>query len=237
MMGPQPATYTYAWTNPPRPRLTTSRTELRDIVIAYVVLTFDLLILYSGVTVLAGGSASTLLSPAHLLWIPIAMTAAFTGFVAHEMAHKITAQRRGFWAEFRMSPMGLVISFISAFIGFLWAAPGATVVGGIGPYDVRNWGITSLAGPLTNFGFAALFYVGAIGLFLGGSTLYIWLLFLAFINTWFGTFNLLPFGPLDGAKVRRWDSALWLDAIVLSGAFTVICLLAYFVFQSPFLAW
>ncbi len=236
-MGPQPAPYGYAWTSTARARLTTSPTELRDIAIAYVVLTIDLLILYSGSTVLLGGAATGLFTSASPILIVVSATAAFTGFVAHEMAHKITAQRRGFWAEFRMSPMGLAISFVSAFIGILWAAPGATVVGGIAPYDLRNWGVTSLAGPLTNIGFATVFYVGAIGLFLAGSGFFVWLLFLAFINTWFGTFNLLPFGPLDGAKVRRWDSSLWLDVFVVSAGLTAICALALFVYGSPFLAW
>lgn len=230
--------YSYTWTpaRPPVSHISTSRTELTQIAIAYVVLTFDLLLIFGGAGVLYGGSTAYL--TAHLLPLVLtAATAAFTGFVAHELAHKVVAQRRGFWAEFRLSPFGLVFSVITAALGFLWAAPGATMVSGMSQIDLPNWGRTSLAGPLTNVSFGAVFFAGAVGLFLAHSPYTIWLMVLAFVNTWFGTFNLLPFGPLDGAKVLRWSTGIWAAAIVGIGAFTAVVALGLYVYGSPLLAW
>lgn len=227
MTGTGPSRYAYTWTTaaPPRaPVHTTSRVELRDIAIAFVVLTFDLTILFSGGSALAGraGDVSVITWPVLL----IAAGAALSGFVAHEMAHKFVAQRLGFWAEFRMSVMGLVFSVITSFIGFLFAAPGATMVGGMSSVDRREWGETSLAGPLTNVAFASIFF--------GVSTLTVahygevtaGLLFLAFINTLFAGFNMLPLGPLDGAKVFRWSIPLWVTIFVTVLVVGGICYLA-----------
>ncbi len=228
--------FSYTWT-PSTPlvrqgRVTTSRTELMQIGIAYVVLSFCLLILLSGSSVLFGTGGSGLLSVTPVI-VVVAAVAALTGFVAHEMAHKIVAQRLGFWAEFRLSPMGLFIAIFTAFLGLLFAAPGATMVGGINPADTRNWGRTSLAGPLTNFGFGAIFYLGALGSYWLGSSLVGAFLLLAYINSWFGTFNLFPIGPLDGRKVLRWSTAIWAGSLLLVGAFAVICYLAFFVYGTP----
>jgi Zn-dependent protease len=228
----------YSWTpaRPSAPRLSTSRTELTQIGIAYAVLTLDLVILLSGGGVVFGAGSGFL----SRLSVPIVLAsaaAAFTGFVAHELAHKVVAQRHGFWAEFRMSPFGLIFSLFTAAVGFLWAAPGATVVSGMSVVDLPNWGRTSLAGPLTNLGFSIVFYAAAVVLFLTGSPWVLLLLLLAWVNGWFATFNLLPFGPLDGAKVLRWRATTWLLSIVGIGAFTAVTTLAYFVYGNPFLGW
>jgi Zn-dependent protease len=145
----------------------------------------------------------------------------------------VTAQRHGFWAEFRLSPFGLILSLVTAAVGFLFAAPGATLVAGIGEHDAGNWGRTSLAGPMSNLAFATAFYGASIG---ASYALPAWvgpLLFLAFINAWFGTFNLVPVGPLDGAKVLRWSTAVWVLALVGTAAATVVSYLAYFGGAGP----
>jgi len=33
------------------------------------------------------------------------------------------------------------------------------------------------------------------------------------INTWLAVFNLIPFGPLDGAKIIGWSKGAWLIAL------------------------
>ena len=222
--------FSYSW-NPPPPatRVTTSRTELLHIGVAYAVLTFDLLLVISGMTILRGGSAGGLLSISPEI-IAAAAGAAATGFVAHEMAHKVVAQRRGFWAEFRVFPMGLMLSLITSAFGWLFAAPGATMVGGIQPSDAPSWGRTSLAGPMTNAAFAAAFYAGAFGTLWWHPAAASWLLFLAFINAWFGAFNLIPFGPLDGRKVLRWSTPVWVVAFAATAAATII---TYVALQGP----
>jgi Zn-dependent protease len=71
--------------------------------------------------------------------------------------HKFVSERYGFQAAFRMWPQGLMLALVlSAFTGFVFAAPGATYIEGYGIKTKEN-GIISLAGPLTNIVIALLF--------------------------------------------------------------------------------
>jgi len=228
--------FNYSWNSPsPSRRITTSRTELLHLGVSYAVLTVCLLLVFSGNTYLGSGFAPPGFVGISATLVVIAALAALSGFVAHELAHKIAAQRRGFWAEFRAAPLGLVMALVTSFLGFILAAPGATVVGGIGEADRQSWGRTSLAGPMTNLVFAAVFYGAATVAYLLGSVLFLWMLVLAFINAWFGTFNLFPYGLLDGRKVYRWDAKVWAGAIALTLAAMVFTVLALYIYQSPLL--
>lgn len=231
--------YYYTWTQsrPGRARVTTSRTELINIAIAYLVLTVDFLLvfvfIFYGVGPLYSGTAA-FLSRISLPLVETAAGAALTGFLFHELAHKVVAQRYGFWAEFRMSVYGLIFSLFTSTFGFLFAAPGATVVSGMSEMDREHWGLTSLAGPASNLGFAAIFYVSSVVAYFLASPYFILLLFLTYINGWFAAFNLIPFGPLDGAKVRRWNGGAWVVMMVVSAAIAGFSYFATFVYQSPF---
>jgi Zn-dependent protease len=226
----------YSWNAPPvRPRVTTSRTELVHLGGAYLVLTGCLLLVFSGNTYLGDGFAPHGFVGISVTLVVVAALAALTGFLAHELAHKVVAQRLGYWAEFRASAYGLVMAVATSALGFILAAPGATVVGGMGGSDLRSWGRTSLAGPMTNASFAAVFYVGSIVAYLLGSILFVWLLVLAFINAWFGTFNLFPFGVLDGHKVFRWRPAVWAGAIAITLAATGLTGYALYFVGTPLL--
>jgi Zn-dependent protease len=204
---------------PPREThgVSTSRTELLHLTIAAVVLTVDIALVRSQVSV--SGVPGGLTFSSFLSSLGVAAIAALTGFVAHEMAHKVVAQRHGFWAEFRMSPAGLFFSVATALFGILLALPGATMIGGMG--DVREWGRTSVAGPAVNLS------EGAVFLAVSFVTVPIWhspilwvsLIFLALVNGIFAAFNLLPIGPLDGRKVLRWNRGVWIASFGLSLVF------------------
>jgi Zn-dependent protease len=215
-----PLTYSYAIPSQPTPgRFATSRKEILHIAVATAVLTADIALISLRSFPFTGGLS--------LRWVDIltalalGASAALTGFVFHELAHKLAAERRGYWAEFRMSPFGLFLSVVTAYLGFLFAAPGATVVQQM--TDRRDWGRTSLAGPTVNLIEGGGFSAAAVTL----ATLHTanWLLppllLLAFFNGWFATFNLLPFGPLDGRKVLQWNGAVWAVAIGVSAALAV----------------
>ncbi|HEY1197400.1 MAG TPA: peptidase [Thermoplasmata archaeon] len=231
--------YYTVWTPaaPPPATHPTSRTELIHVTIAFLVLTADLVIILSGRGLLEGGTLSGLVAPVSLFYVLLAVAAALTGFIAHEMAHKLVARRLGYWAEFRMWPTGLLFSIITSAGGFLFAAPGATVVDGMDPRDRRGWGQTGVAGPVSNLLFAAGFYGASLVTFRIGSDASGALLFLAMINTLFATFNLLPFGPLDGAKVFRWGAGRWAVAFAVAAAFLAISYTALYSYGSPFLGW
>jgi len=230
--------YYSVWTpaTPPPTAHATSRTELIHIGIAFVVLTADLVVILSGRGLLEGGTLEGLFAPLPLSYVLLAIAAALTGFIAHEMAHKLIARRLGYWAEFRMWPTGLIFSIITSAAGFLFAAPGATMVEGMDPRDTRSWGETAVAGPVSNLLFAAAFYGASLATFGPNADVSGALLFLAMINTLFATFNLLPIGPLDGAKVFRWGVARWMLAFAVSVAALAITYSAY-LYGSPFLAW
>jgi Zn-dependent protease len=234
--------FAYTWT-PSRPiasagsGVRTSRTEVVHIGIAFAVLTVDLAFLFSGSSLLFGLAGLGLLTGSWAELVGVAAAAAITGFIAHEFAHKIVAERRGYWAEFRMSLMGLALSFVTVFLlGILWAAPGATVVSGMSPADREGWGRTSIAGPLTNVAFASLFYVGSLATFNWVPVASGALLVLAFINGWWAAFNLIPFGPLDGRKVLSWNAGYWAVVMAGTGALAAICWVALFYYGSPLLA-
>ena len=128
------------------------------------------------------------------------------GFVFHELAHRIVARSYQARAHFVADNMWLIISIVLAFTGFFIAAPGA--VWHWGYLTKQQSGLIALAGPVTNFVLAALFLV------------ILWLIpldpfltlvcFLGYrINAWLGLFNMIPFGPFDGAKVIDWDKVVF----------------------------
>ena len=103
-----------------------------------------------------------------LTYLVIALlTAGILAFVLHELAHKFTAIKFGFWAEFRKNNFMLLVAVaLAALVGFVFAAPGATVIYNIRPdgrvISREENGKISAAGPLTNLllfiPFAALLF-------------------------------------------------------------------------------
>lgn len=200
---------------PPGPHRRFSPLEIRHILISYSVLTLAFFLLWVRVYIIYG------LTPP-LLYVEVGAAsgalAALTGFFAHEMAHKFTAQARGLWSEFRMSPQGLMMALLfSLLLGVLLAAPGATMIAGRGTREEA--GITSIAGPGTNLGEAgicaglllALVRFGHVPWDALGLSI---LSYLVFINCVFAAFNMIPWGPLDGLKVWRWDKGFWVATMV-----------------------
>lgn len=130
-----------------------------------------------------------------------------TGFVFHELAHRTVAIHFGAQAEYRAWSKGLLIAIVSAFIGFIFAAPGAVYIYGQ-HITRRENGLISLAGPLTN-GAIAIFFITTNYLFNLPPLLAIIFSYSAYINMFLGLFNMIPFPPLDGSKIIRWNPLIW----------------------------
>jgi len=163
-----------------------------------------------------GASLFWFISPTEPL-VLLSFAVVFTSsFLLHEIAHKITAQHFGLWAEFRLTAVGALLTLISILSPFKIISPGAVMIAGSG--NRETLGKISLAGPITNLMLSAIF-VGLATLstgYLSALAIYIGL-----INAFFiAFFNLIPFGIFDGQKVFMWNKTVWAAAFLLSLALT-----------------
>jgi len=160
-------------------------------------------------------------SPIYLALLVIIFT---LSFLAHEMAHKFTAQKYGLWAEFRIILLGALLTLISVFTPppFKIISPGAVMIAGFVGKDV--FGRVSAAGPSVNVVFSA-FLLGAAHFISNNTQIYLVLVYSGFINAWMALFNLIPIGLLDGAKVFFWNKKIWLLMFVASAVLTFYSLL------------
>ena len=146
-------------------------------------------------------------------------------FFIHEIAHKVTAQRRGLWAEFRLTVWGAVLTSLSIFLPFKIISPGAVMLSG--PANMDDIGKISIAGPTTNIVLSTVF----LGLTFVPS-LNPWLSWVfavgAFFNGYIAVFNLIPIGILDGFKIFHWNKAVWAVAFAVSVALTIMGFLVYY---------
>jgi len=138
-------------------------------------------------------------------------------FLVHEIAHKVTAQRRGLWAEFRLTVWGAALTLISMISPvFKIISPGAVMISGSA--RTEEMGRISLAGPATNLVLSAALL--GIGLVPSGFSVVLFLA--AFLNGFMALFNLIPVGILDGFKIFSWDKKVWGLAFAASVALMVV---------------
>jgi len=207
------------------PRLTFSGTELLHLLVGVVAITYCFTIV---------GSKDPF--PLKLAPDPTLLLAAFvavaTGFVLHELAHKVVAQRYGHWAEFRADFRYLAVSVLMAIaLPLFVAVPGAVWIQG--RIERRQYGIISLVGPATNVTVCLVAVATDAVLRLadpsyainvqGGSRdgLFLVIGMTAVANGLLAVFNLLPFpfpfvASLDGRRVWRWSKPVWTLSFVLA---------------------
>ncbi|MDD1720985.1 MAG: peptidase M50 [Euryarchaeota archaeon] len=159
------------------------------------------------------------------LTLSIPLLVVGSGFVLHELLHKLTAQRFGFWSEFRANYATLALSVLFAYVTHIvFAAPGATMI--YGPtITKRQNGIISAAGPLLNLGLGGIYLLlTPLGGFLSSIGWYGFA-----INVWLSAFNLLPIGPLDGRKVLDWGVPQYIA--IATVPFLAAIFVIFFVFR------
>jgi Zn-dependent protease len=169
-----------------------------------------------------------------LEWFSISLVTVGIGFILHEMAHKFTAIRFGYRAEFRKNTQMLLFAVILAVLtsqflgaGFVFAAPGATVIYG-GVLSREQNGRISIAGPLTNlilcipFGMMYLSGVqgplGVIGFLIGVVGLQ--------VNAMIAFFNMLPVSVLDGRKILSWNPPVF--AVMFLATLVIVYLSSFY---------
>ena len=184
--------------------------EIKELLISWIALS----IIFSVPQILRG----------ELIMIFLIMPTLGLGFILHELGHKFVAQNYGFLSEYRMDDGSLYFAFflilMTTLMGMplVFAAPGAVVIYPVSTFGrtatVGQMGRIGLAGPVMNLmlcGLFALLFSVVKGNFL------VSLAFIgSYVNAFLALFNLLPFGPLDGVKVFRWDKKVWLAAVVLA---------------------
>ncbi len=198
--------------------------EAKQILICVIAISLAFTIVYAGL-----GSAFKYPKP-FLFFTALSVVTVGSGFILHEMAHKIVAIYYGAYARFQMWIQGLMLMFITSFFGFLFAAPGAVYIYSPRITKKEN-GLISIVGPVVNIVIALIFLalesIKPVRFFFPffGEPLHVWD-FGAKINIILALFNMLPMFPLDGSKVFVWNKLIWIGFIILSLAF------GYFVFQS-----
>lgn len=142
--------------------------------------------------------------------------AAGLGIVLHELAHRVVARRFGSEAHFIANDGMLVISVLVALSGFLFAAPGA--VWHRGYLTKKQVGLIAAAGPATNMVLAILFLllIPVVKL-LQIKFLFFVVVYGYFINALLGIFNMIPYGPIDGAKIMDWDTKAFIALAAVGG--------------------
>ncbi|WP_053949368.1 Zn-dependent protease [Halolamina sediminis] len=201
------------------PSLRFSASEIQDLLIAWLALGLAFAIFFAG----GGNRAIALLTgnpTAFAIALVVSLLTAGIGFLLHEIGHKVMAVRYGNIAAFRAEYNMLFLAIMSAFLGFIFAAPGA--VHHRGRLTDRQHGLIALAGPAVNIVLAAVF----VPLWVGGLTLDIGLLELLggrglAVNLFLAAFNMIPIGALDGRTVIDWSKAVWVGVFLPSIAVTV----------------
>jgi Zn-dependent protease len=193
----------------------TSSTEIRDLTLAWIALSVAFVLLLFRRQLFAGDVA--------VIAVLLGMCALTAGvaFLLHELAHKVVAQRFGQVAEFRADYQMLGLAILSAMIGFLFAAPGA--VHHRGRITKRENGLIAIAGPVTNLVLTGVFALPLLFVSTGSllgmvASLGVW------INAFLAGFNMIPFGPLDGATVKDWNLGVFAVAFAVMGGLAALVL-------------
>ncbi|HVP93843.1 MAG TPA: peptidase M50 [Methanoregulaceae archaeon] len=200
-----------------------TKRERHDLFVAWLGIT----IAFTLAIVLSGSTGK--IDPLYFLFIfGVAAITVGIGFVLHEMAHKFTAMKYGYYAEFRKDNVMLLMAVVlAALVHIVFAAPGATVIYAEGLTKEQN-GKISAAGPLTNlllcipFGaliLSAPYIEGIMGSVIG----FTGMMGLQ-INAMIAAFNMLPISILDGRKVLAWNPAVFIVMIAVSIAILYVSL-------------
>ena len=209
-----------------------SKKEINDLILA--TLAFGLALSFMELDGIFGLLSSTESSGEAIFWLVsfgiIYILALGPAFIIHELAHKFLARHYGCWAEFRADPQGLKVGvLIAVLVGIVFMAPGAVMVAG--NITKSQNGKIALAGPISNL---ILFALGLIG---GGlllrliSTWYVELFVFAWLwgNAILAAFNMIPFGPLDGRKVKDWSEPIFWIFMLFTLSLAFATLFGYFI--------
>lgn len=195
-----------------------SNKEIKDLLIAWLLISLAFAILFSG------GYNFIFSLDIFIIAFIISLLTAGIGFLFHELMHKFIAQKYHLWAEFRANYSMLFLAILFSFFGFIIAAPGGVLIQG--PLTKEKNGKISLAGPLTNLIIALIFLTHLLLINFENGILSLFFNYGFKINALLAIFNLIPFLPFDGAKVLAWNKPIYYISAILA---LILFLLIFFV--------
>ena len=205
-----------------------SRREEFDLFVAWIAISLAFTIIFITPAGLFSGGV-TVDPVVALIFFGISLITVGIGFILHEMGHKFLAMRYGFWAEFRKDNVMLLIAVVlAALVGFVFAAPGATIIysntsDGRSISREQNGKISAI-GPVINLLLCIPFAL--LLLFSSGATTSTYNIIRIVgtiglqVNAMIAAFNMLPVSVLDGKKVLAWNVGAF--AVLIVAAFGVL---------------
>lgn len=152
--------------------------------------------------------------------LPIVLIGVATGTILHEIGHKFMAMKYGYQSEFKLWPLGLLIAFVTAFLGFVFAVPGTVKIDAEQLSDEMK-GKIKISGPVTNIVLALIFILIAALIYpfsLHSQTIHLIYLICTVgfsVNSFLATFNLIPIYSFDGTDVLKWSIVFWIIAFAI----------------------
>ena len=134
-------------------------------------------------------------------------------FLLHEIAHKFIAIRQGFPSRFYLDQNMALFSLLSILFPIKLIAPGAVVFYGT-PSEESEASI-AMAGPLANIILGGILL--GVSFFLSTN----WMIFTLLVSKFsfdLALFNLLPISILDGAKINKWNSTVFIVIFIFTFA-------------------
>lgn len=199
--------------------------ERFDLIIAWLVISIAFAIMFKNNYLVNGKIVIGMLA---IIFLVSFLTAGIA-FVFHELAHKFSAMKFGYYAEFRKDTYMLLMSVVlAALVGVVFAAPGATVIFAQHGLNKRENGIISASGPAINLLLCVPFFTILLAgnVIAGSGVLAILLIMIGSmglsVNAMIAFFNLLPISILDGKKVFAWNPVIF--AVMIIASFVLILL-------------
>ncbi|MDO8554124.1 MAG: site-2 protease family protein [Candidatus Micrarchaeota archaeon] len=205
---------------------TISLDEAKHIIISVLAISIAFSIAYLNTENQNGISVFLKYPASFLLFCFFSLVGVGSGFILHELGHKIVAIHYGAYAKFNMWTKGLIFMFITSIFGMLFAAPGAVYIYSSTITKKQN-GIISAVGPIINLVIALVFvflmrvkplyipFPFEIPVLVStNNMLDVWLLG-AQMNVVLSLFNMIPAFPLDGSKVFMWNKFAWVGIVLV----------------------
>lgn len=192
--------------------------EMNELLLSAAVLGFA----FSAVFSEASGTFGFLLE--YSFWysfVFISLASAFSLWLKTSL-QKYTARVMESYIKYSYWVPGMIISFLSSFLGVLFTAVGGVEISTeyaerFGRWKVnlttQQMGLLSTLGIMLYLGIGMVFYLVA-GMVSAGS--YTPFMDIARLNAFLAVFSLFPVDVMDGAKVMRWKWELWSVVLALS---------------------